>query len=84
MGSMDYGGESINLTKFKVDLGKGMTKEASAFETITGKAAKEKGFNNVKFDSDINNSRLIFHFYDLRLSKQWGEGIFRNNKKNKK
>lgn len=61
----DYSGESVNLTKFKEALNKGMTKEQAAFETITGKFAKQKGFNNIEFDPDfdinnLNEVRLIF------------------------
>ena len=54
----DYGGESINLTKFKEALNKGLTKEEAAFETITGKIAKEKGFTAIKFDPNFDMSNL--------------------------
>ncbi|TPN89251.1 fibronectin type III domain-containing protein [Aquimarina algicola] len=54
----DYGGESINLTKFKEALNQGMTKEQAAFETTIGKFAKEKGFNKVEFDPDFTIDNL--------------------------
>ena len=54
----DYGGESINLTKFKEALNKGMTKEQAAFETITGKFAKQKGFDKIEFDPTFNINNL--------------------------
>ncbi len=54
----DYGGESINLTKFKNALKNGMTKTEAAFETVTGKVAKKKGFNKVQFSKDFNINNL--------------------------
>ena len=54
----DYGGESINLTKFKNALAQGMTKEEAALETTIGKFAKEKGFNKVLFSKDFNIDNL--------------------------
>ncbi|MDJ1470985.1 hypothetical protein [Xanthocytophaga flava] len=47
-----YGGESLNLKKFREFIEKGMSREDAAFETITGKWAKEKGFTKVKFFDD--------------------------------
>ncbi len=54
----DYGGESINLTKFKNALKNGMTETEAAFETVTGKVAKKKGFNKVQFSKDFNINNL--------------------------
>ena len=62
----DYGGELINLTKFKNALGQGMTKEEAALQTTIGKFAEEKGFNKVEFDPDfdidnLNEVHVIFY-----------------------
>lgn len=53
-----YGGESINLTKFKEALSKGMTKEKASFQTITGKFAAKKGLNKVEFEPTFNINNL--------------------------
>lgn len=52
----DYGGESINLTKFKQALASGSSPHQAAFATITGQWAQLKGLNDVEFiDFDISN-----------------------------
>jgi hypothetical protein len=57
-----YGGESVNLKKFKEALSKGMSMEKAAFETVTGQWAKEKGFTTVEFivkPPDIKNIKRV-------------------------
>jgi hypothetical protein len=45
----DYGGESLNLKRFREALEGGATREEAAFATITGKWAASKGYNKVEF-----------------------------------
>lgn len=45
----DFGGLSVNLQKYQKAIAGGMTREQAAFETITGKWAKSKGYTKVEF-----------------------------------
>ncbi len=45
----DYGGLSLNLSRFLEALDQTMPQNAAAFETITGQWAASKGFSNVEF-----------------------------------
>lgn len=56
-----YGGESINLKKFWKAVDSGMNEEKAAFETITGKWAKENGYTKVVF-FEKNKQEVIIKF----------------------
>ncbi|MCU0439108.1 MAG: hypothetical protein MUC49_14515 [Raineya sp.] len=66
---IDYGGESVNIRKFREALDAGMTREEAAFETVTGKWAKEKRFDKVRFFGELGseicdkNNRVEVIFY---------------------
>ncbi len=56
-----YGGESINLKKFWKAIESGMDEEKAAFETVTGKWAKEQGYTKVVF-FEKNKHEVIIKF----------------------
>ncbi|MFP3591909.1 hypothetical protein [Chryseobacterium sp. SIMBA_038] len=61
----DYGGQSINLTKFWEAIDKGETVESAALSTFTGSKMKAKGFGKVRYDTPkniINTNEVIVNF----------------------
>lgn len=57
-----YGGESINLKKFWKAYDSGMSETDAAFETITGKWAKENGYTKVEIQGKIKKDEVIIKF----------------------
>jgi hypothetical protein len=49
----DYGGMSLNLSRFQNALNSGMTREEAAFKTITGEWARSKGFTKPRFVEEV-------------------------------
>ncbi len=64
----DYGGESINLTKFKEALSQGMSYEEAAFQTITGPWTAEKGFNSVEILDILPPNANATNITDIHLT----------------
>jgi hypothetical protein len=59
----DYGGESINFTKFWKAVDEELTYEEAAFKTFTGDWAKNNQFTKVVIDlEDINEDGVIIKF----------------------
>lgn len=57
-----YGGESINLKKFWKAIDRGMKPQEAAFETITGKWAKEHGYTKAEFQEEWTREQVIIKF----------------------
>ncbi len=62
-GSKYPGGESVNLTKYRENLAKGMSKEAAALDTPTGRMMQKNGFDGKPeiIKNDLDDS-VIVHF----------------------
>ncbi len=56
------GGESINLTIFKQKLADGLTPQAAAFETPTGKILKQNGFGGTPTIITNTADEVVVHF----------------------
>jgi len=57
-----YGGESINLKKFWKAIENGMDEEKAAFETITGKWAKENRYTKAEIQGTIKRDEVTIKF----------------------
>jgi hypothetical protein len=57
----DYGGESINLTRYRNARLAGRSGDKAAFETVTGQWAKDKGYSGVQIldDKDLSNEVIV-------------------------
>lgn len=59
----DYGGQSINLTKFWEAIAAGKSIEEAAFSTFTGTKMKAKGFDKIRYEIDnIDKDQVIINF----------------------
>ncbi|WP_131797298.1 hypothetical protein [Chryseobacterium kwangjuense] len=59
----DYGGQSINLTKFWEARAAGKSIEEAALSTFTGSKMKAKGFGKVRYEIDnIEEDQVIINF----------------------
>jgi hypothetical protein len=61
----EYGGESINLKRFRDAINAGETDEVAAFKTVTGEWANSKGFTKVKFFKNQNEFTPQLDRFDL-------------------
>jgi len=56
------GGESINLTIFKQKLAEGLSPQAAALETPTGKILKQNGFSGIPTIITNTGDKVVVHF----------------------